>query len=92
MEDVRSDFVEMFLHHAVTLVLYGLSYMLYMLPGGSIIMYLHDWADIFLALARCFSETTLSSITLLGGVGLIVSWLYTRLIVFAYVIYSIFFA
>jgi hypothetical protein len=44
--EARNDFVEMFLHHVLTIFLYGQSYYLHRGSYGALIMYLHDWADI----------------------------------------------
>lgn len=87
LEDVRNDFVEMFLHHIVTLLLYGFSYLTMMTAGGAMIMYLHDWADIFAGVVRCFTETTILPMTLFGITGMATSWAYTRLYVFPNVIW-----
>ena len=78
----------MFLHHCVTLVLYGASYLLNMTPGGAVIMYLHDWADIFTSIVRCFTETTILPMTLVGITGMATSWAWTRLIIFPQAIYA----
>jgi TLC domain len=80
--------VEMFLHHVVTLMLYGFSYLVNMTAAGSVVMYLHDWADIFTSIVRCFTETTLLPFTLFGITGMAISWFYTRLIIFPVVIYK----
>lgn len=84
---MRNDFVEMFLHHVVTLMLYGGSYMINMTDAGSVIMYLHDWADVFTSFVRCFTETTLTPLSVASALGMLLSWFYTRLWVFPQVIY-----
>jgi ceramide synthetase len=78
----RNDFMEMFLHHGVTLLLYGLSYYLNRIECGLIIMYLHDWADIPCSFVRCFSETVFSNITIISAVSMVILWFYSRLYVF----------
>ena len=91
LHPIRNDFIEMMLHHIVTLFLYGFSYLINMTASGSVIMFLHDWADIFTSFVRCFSETTLTALTLTSTFGMTVSWAYTRLIIFPQVIlYSCF--
>jgi hypothetical protein len=82
MEEVRNDFVEMYLHHIVTLMLYGFSYLTNQTAGGAMIMFLHDWADVFASLVRCFTETTLDMISLVSVTGMATSWAYTRLYIF----------
>lgn len=46
-DHVRHDYMEMMLHHIVTMFLYGFSYLVNMTLGGAVVMYLHDIADIF---------------------------------------------
>ena len=46
-DHVRHDYMEMMLHHLVTMFLYGLSYLTNITLGGAVIMYLHDIADVF---------------------------------------------
>lgn len=87
IEDTRNDFVEMFLHHIVTLALYGFSYLTNMTAAGAVIMYLHDWADIFAGLVRCFTETTFDFMSIISVIGMATSWFFTRLYVFPQIIY-----
>ena len=47
LDNVRHDYMEMMLHHIVTMFLYGFSYLVNTTLGGAVIMYLHDIADIF---------------------------------------------
>ena len=47
MDHVRHDYVEMMLHHIVTMFLYGFSFMMNMTLAGAVVMYLHDIADVF---------------------------------------------
>lgn len=51
-------------------------------------MFLHDWADIFTSFTRCFVETTITPLAVLSAGGMAVSWAYTRLFVFPFVIYA----
>ena len=83
----RNDFMEMILHHGSTIFLYGLSYYFNRVESGALIMFLHDIADIPCSFARCYSETVFILPSLLSAVGMVVSWFYTRLIVFPQVIY-----
>ena len=43
----RGDYMEMVLHHMVTLFLYGASYISHRSCEAALIMYLHDFADAF---------------------------------------------
>ena len=78
----------MFLHHSVTIFLYGFSYYGNFTVAGSIIMYLHDLADIFTSGVRTFTETNCNKLSTFFAVMMTLSWLYTRLIVFPIVIYE----
>lgn len=61
--------------------------MINMTSAGAAIMYLHDWADIFTSLVRCFTETTIINMSVFSALGMTLSWAYTRLYVFPYLIY-----
>ena len=74
----------------ITLFLCAFSYMLNMTLVGAIVMFLHDIADIPTQFVRCFSETTKFKTTICSVVGMIVTWFYTRILVFPYCIYQFF--
>jgi len=78
----RSDYMEMMLHHIVTLLLIFLSYMSNYSTAGAIILFLHDWSDILVSIVKAIADIKVPS-WLLGGVFilLMVSWAYTRLYV-----------
>lgn len=84
----RNDFIEMFLHHAATLFLYGISYYLCRWEFGSIIMFMHDWADVPTSGIKCWSETVFLTPTLISLGFMSTLWLYTRIYLFPYVIYE----
>ena len=84
----RNDFIEMFLHHNLAIFLMIFSYLANFTVAGSIICFLHDIADIFTAGVRCFTETTLLTPTIINGVGMTISWFYTRIYAFPFVIYK----
>ena len=83
----RNDYIEMFVHHIVTVFLYAFSYLCNLTVAGSIIMYLHDIADIFTSGVQCFTETTLDRLSVFSAIGMTLSWFYTRILVFPFVIY-----
>lgn len=78
----------MMLHHGATILLYGFSYYCNRVESGVIIMYLHDWADIPVALLRCFVETTFEKVVTFGAAFMILVWFHTRLFVFPQVIWA----
>ena len=53
----RSDFVEMILHHTLTIALYGFSFMIGWVKIGSIIMYCHDLVEPILNCSKLLVET-----------------------------------
>ena len=79
--------MEMFLHHLLTVALYSISYMSNFIKHGSVIMFLHDWADIPTALTKTFVETTFKKATWLGGILVLFLWAYSRLVVFPQIVY-----
>jgi ceramide synthetase len=82
IEEVRNDYIEMLLHHFVTLFLYSFSYLTNLTTGGAIIMFLHDWADIPTSSVKCWTETRFSSLSFISAMLMAVSWFYTRILVF----------
>ena len=92
MDHVRHDYMEMMLHHLVTLFLYGFSYLTNMTLSGAAVVYLHDIADVFTQYVRCFCETTFETATIFSVVGMTITWFYTRILVLPFVIYKVCFA
>jgi len=83
-----NDFVEMGLHHVVTIYLICFSHITNTLIGGMILV-LHDSGDIFIALCRIFNETYYKKTGISLFVLNIIFWAYTRLLIFPYTIYVI---
>jgi len=54
-EVTRSDALEMTIHHLVTIMLIVFSYVMNFTRIGSVILLLHDTADVFLESAKCFN-------------------------------------
>jgi hypothetical protein len=81
----------MLLHHTVTIILIYFSHLINCGPVGAMIVYLHYIADIFVAGAKCFNEMpgVLVPATFMALVQ--ISWAYTRLYVFPFIIYSCYF-
>ena len=87
-DEHRSDFIEMFLHHILTLTLYGFSFMMGLVKIGSIIMYLHDLVEPFLNLAKIFAETKAhKAVTMVSAALLWLVWGWSRIVVFPLIIY-----
>ena len=88
MGSKKSDFIEMSLHHLVTLLLYGSSYLLNMQEIGSTIAFIHDIADVPTNVSKMLSETVIWKYATIPHVSNIFVWGYTRLTVFPWVIYT----
>jgi len=88
---MKRDFLEMLLHHVLTLALYMLSYMINITKVGSLVMFLHDIADVPVAGLKALVETTSSKLTVVvGSIIMPGTWFYTRLWVFPQLIYFCF--
>ena len=83
----RSDFMEMFLHHCVTLMLYFMAYMNTWMKYGSLLMFLHDWADIPTPLIKAFNDTKFKAAMFISAFTNLLVWGYSRLYVYPQVIY-----
>lgn len=81
---IRNDFMEMLLHHSITVFLLGLAYLMNYWPISLMILFTHDVSDAFVCLVRVFVDTRHSVITFFCYVMLMVSWVYTRLIIFPF--------
>jgi very-long-chain ceramide synthase len=88
MDNVRHDYMEMMLHHVLTIFLFGFAYLTNMTLCAAAIAYLHDIADIFTQYVRCFCETTFETVTILSAVGMTATWFYTRILVLPYMLYK----
>lgn len=85
----RPDFLEMFLHHLLTIALYCCSYLTNNQTIGVLVMLLHDIGDIPISFLKFLLETgPKSGAVVLGVVNLFV-WPYTRLYVFPQIIAAV---
>lgn len=88
-EKRRNDFLEMGLHHVVTLYLYGGGYLTNIWESAGVVSYLHDIADILTNLVRILSETNNKKTTAALFIIYMAVWFWTRLFVFPIMIYQI---
>lgn len=88
MGSKKTDFVEMMVHHLLTLLLYGSSYLLNIQEIGSMIAFIHDIADIYTNVSKLLSETVIWKLATIPHFSNLVVWFYTRLYVFPWVIYT----
>ena len=86
----RSDFWEMFAHHVATISLLGLSWACNLFRVGSLVLWVHDCADVFLESAKMFKYIGAEKVSDILFYGFAVSWVVTRLGFFpTWIIYSI---
>lgn len=83
----RHDFMEMSLHHFATILLYFSSYYLNVTKFGSLVMYLHDWADISTSLIKVAAEAKYKPFPYIVAAINYIVWGYSRLIAFPMLIY-----
>ncbi|OMJ66585.1 hypothetical protein SteCoe_36521 [Stentor coeruleus] len=81
---IRNDFMEMLLHHFVAIMLISLAYLMNYLPVSLLVLYSHDISDFFVSLSRFLVDTDLSLLKSVSFIFLVISWFYTRLIVFPF--------
>lgn len=86
----KSDYIDLLLHHLVTIYLYGFSYLTNTMIGG-IIAHLHNCGDIFIAFTRVLSESEYKGCTAASFSFALVVYLYTRLLVLSQCIYIVIF-
>ena len=77
----------MLLHHMVTIMLYFYSYYNYFHKFGSLVMFLHDWADITTSFMKAIYETEYNSIIYLNAFANLLIWGYSRLVAYPCLIF-----
>lgn len=75
----RHDFLQMLVHHTVTLMLLYISWTMNMVRVGTLILFSHDAADIFLELGKLFRYANWQGFLTADFIVLSVVWLATRL-------------
>lgn len=85
----KNDFLEMTLHHMVTVYLYGCCLLINQQEVGCLIAFCHDIADINISTAKFFGELIYWKVALYAHVANMFVWAYTRLMVFPWIIYLI---
>lgn len=83
-ETKRKDFLEMVVHHIVTILLLVLSWTCNLTRGGTLVLVIHDVADIFLESAKMTKYIKWQrTCDILFGIFTIV-WIYTRLYLYPF--------
>ena len=78
----RNDFIEMTLHHCCAVLLVVFSYYVNWVRLGSVVLFLHDIADVWAYSVKAVVDTKYTALTLSAYAGLLVAWGYTRLYVY----------
>ena len=87
----RSDFLEMVLHHVLTISLYIGGHIMGDILSGLLVVLIMNFCNIWVHFAKGTLGTTLKKTTNTFGVLVWVFWFYTRLICFPYCIYYMLF-
>ena len=80
----KNDFVEMFLHHLIIVVLLAGSYLTNLMNGGIPVMMVMDHADIWIGLIRMNLDISGRKTMALMLAGLLAQWVYIRIFVFPF--------
>ena len=83
----KNDFIEMGLHHLVTIYLLGGSYILNLWECGTVIAYLHDLSDVPGMVVKIFSNTVYNKVSVVCFFITIATWMWVRNYAFTDIIY-----
>lgn len=81
-----TDYMDLLLHHLVTIYLYTFSYMTNLM-AGPVIALIHDIGDIGLTWTRFLAESRHNKFAGYSFIVTLISWLYTRLIILPHAVY-----
>ena len=85
---IRNDWVELILHHSITVSLIFNGYFANLIPISGMISIVHDVADVFVYLARTIIDTIYDKMAFFWYVSLMIVFAYGRLYVYPfYLIY-----
>ena len=89
--ELQTDFLMMLLHHMCTVSLIVMSYLSNYSNIGSVILFLHDFGDIFVYITRLFLNTNSNDfLKVLSGFVLLLVFGYTRIYVYGIILYETF--
>lgn len=88
VDNKRKDFWQMFIHHVLTLVLISLSFICNLHRVGSLVLLVHDCADILLEAAKFLKYANLQKACDIVFGLFTVLWIVTRLGLYPRIIYS----
>jgi len=78
----RNDFVEMLLHHSVTVFLIILAYFMNYVTISHLVLFVHDLSDIFICCTKALVDTDSTFFTMSCYGLVMVTWSYMRLFIF----------
>ncbi|KJH42442.1 Longevity-assurance protein [Dictyocaulus viviparus] len=88
----RADFKQMMFHHAITILLLYLSWAMNMVRVGTLVLFIHDAADIFIEMAKIARYAQWKGALTILFVIFIVVWTTTRLIYYPFwILWSVWF-
>lgn len=87
-DNKRKDFWQMFVHHVLALMLIALSWICNIHRVGSLVLLVHDCADIFVEAAKAFKYAKMQKTCDIFFGIFTVTWIVTRLIMFPRIIYA----
>jgi hypothetical protein len=76
----RNDFLEMFLHHLITLTLFCGGHIMGDYQSGLVVIYITDFTDLWIHLAKATCDTQWKKMCTFLGVQMWFWWLYFRII------------
>ena len=84
----KSDFMEMLLHHCITLVLVAMAYFMNYVTISHLVLFSHDSSDLFVDTTRVLADSKWKKLLMVSGACLISMWLDMRIYIFpVYLIY-----
>ncbi|KNC73042.1 hypothetical protein SARC_14397 [Sphaeroforma arctica JP610] len=89
VDNRRKDFVELVIHHIATVLLIAFSWYTNLWKVGTLVMVIHDAADVFLEIAKTFNYAGYQEIANHGFTVFAISFFFTRLVLFPIVIKSV---
>lgn len=88
VDNKRKDFWQMFVHHVLTLMLISLSWVCNIHRVGSLILLVHDCADVLLEAAKSLKYAKLQKACDIMFGLFTLAWIVTRLMMFPRIIYA----
>uniref|UniRef100_A0AAV1TR36 TLC domain-containing protein n=1 Tax=Peronospora matthiolae TaxID=2874970 RepID=A0AAV1TR36_9STRA len=84
LSPIRSDFIEMLLHHVATIILIAGSFLTNYMAYGAVVVFTHDVGDVTGYGIKSVVDTGNTPLLLFMYAMLLISWAYTRLFVLPY--------